>query len=84
MLRFGAEINTVDKSGRSALMVAADKGHSGTVGGSWTGVGCLLCAGDTSKSVLLCISVAAFPSPLELRQNLTIAIEKMVMETPKL
>lgn len=34
MLRHGAEINTVDKSGRSALMVAADKGHSGTVGKS--------------------------------------------------
>lgn len=32
VLRHGAEINTVDKSGRSALMVAADKGHSGTVG----------------------------------------------------
>lgn len=32
VLRYGAEINTVDKSGRSALMVAADKGHSGTVG----------------------------------------------------
>lgn len=34
VLRHGAEINTVDKSGRSALMVAADKGHSGTVGKS--------------------------------------------------
>lgn len=33
MLRHGAEINVVDNSGRSALMVAADKGHSGTVGG---------------------------------------------------
>ena len=32
VLRHGAEINAVDKSGRSALMVAADKGHSGTVG----------------------------------------------------
>lgn len=32
VLRHGAEINTVDKSGRSGLMVAADKGHSGTVG----------------------------------------------------
>lgn len=32
VLRHGAEINTADKSGRSALMVAADKGHSGTVG----------------------------------------------------
>uniref|UniRef100_A0A7N6AJ32 Ankyrin repeat domain 52 n=1 Tax=Anabas testudineus TaxID=64144 RepID=A0A7N6AJ32_ANATE len=31
VLRHGAEINAVDKSGRSALMVAADKGHSGTV-----------------------------------------------------
>uniref|UniRef100_A0A671V047 Ankyrin repeat domain 52a n=1 Tax=Sparus aurata TaxID=8175 RepID=A0A671V047_SPAAU len=31
VLRHGAEINTVDESGRSALMVAADKGHSGTV-----------------------------------------------------
>uniref|UniRef100_A0A8C4HHZ3 Ankyrin repeat domain 52a n=1 Tax=Dicentrarchus labrax TaxID=13489 RepID=A0A8C4HHZ3_DICLA len=30
VLRHGTEINTVDKSGRSALMVAADKGHSGT------------------------------------------------------
>lgn len=36
MLRHGAEINTVDESGRSALMVAADKGHSGTVGESLT------------------------------------------------
>lgn len=34
MLRHGAEINAVDNSGRSALMVAADKGHSGTVGTS--------------------------------------------------
>lgn len=32
VLRHGAEINAVDNSGRSALMVAADKGHSGTVG----------------------------------------------------
>uniref|UniRef100_A0A8D3C2B3 Ankyrin repeat domain 52a n=1 Tax=Scophthalmus maximus TaxID=52904 RepID=A0A8D3C2B3_SCOMX len=31
VLRHGAEINAVDTSGRSALMVAADKGHSGTV-----------------------------------------------------
>ena len=36
VLRHGAEINTVDESGRSALMVAADKGHSGTVGESLT------------------------------------------------
>lgn len=36
VLRHGAEINAVDKSGRSALMVAADKGHSGTVGESYT------------------------------------------------
>ena len=34
VLRHGTEINAVDKSGRSALMVAADKGHSGTVGES--------------------------------------------------
>lgn len=34
VLRHGAEINAVDKTGRSALMVAADKGHSGTVGKS--------------------------------------------------
>lgn len=32
VLRHGVEINAVDRSGRSALMVAADKGHSGTVG----------------------------------------------------
>uniref|UniRef100_A0AAQ6AE69 Ankyrin repeat domain 52a n=1 Tax=Amphiprion ocellaris TaxID=80972 RepID=A0AAQ6AE69_AMPOC len=31
VLRHGAEINAVDTSGCSALMVAADKGHSGTV-----------------------------------------------------
>uniref|UniRef100_A0A673CRB8 Ankyrin repeat domain 52a n=1 Tax=Sphaeramia orbicularis TaxID=375764 RepID=A0A673CRB8_9TELE len=31
VLRHGVEINAVDKSGCSALMVAADKGHSGTV-----------------------------------------------------
>uniref|UniRef100_A0A8C5GVK7 Ankyrin repeat domain 52 n=1 Tax=Gouania willdenowi TaxID=441366 RepID=A0A8C5GVK7_GOUWI len=31
VLRHGADINSVDESGRSALMVAADKGHSGTV-----------------------------------------------------
>uniref|UniRef100_A0A667YZM7 Ankyrin repeat domain 52a n=1 Tax=Myripristis murdjan TaxID=586833 RepID=A0A667YZM7_9TELE len=31
VLRHGAEINAVDKTGRSALMVAADKGQSGTV-----------------------------------------------------
>jgi len=36
VLRHGAEINAVDKSGRSALMVAADKGHSGSVGKSNT------------------------------------------------
>lgn len=40
VLRHGAEINTVDKSGRSALMVAADKGHSGTVGKSSTCYSC--------------------------------------------
>lgn len=34
VLRHGTEINAVDESGRSALMVAADKGHSGTVGKS--------------------------------------------------
>ncbi|KAJ0036282.1 hypothetical protein NQD34_004959 [Periophthalmus magnuspinnatus] len=31
MLRHGAEVNAVDDSGRSALMVAADRGHSGSV-----------------------------------------------------
>ncbi|XP_034053972.1 serine/threonine-protein phosphatase 6 regulatory ankyrin repeat subunit C-like isoform X1 [Gymnodraco acuticeps] len=31
VLRHGSEINAVDASGCSALMVAADKGHSGTV-----------------------------------------------------
>lgn len=31
MLRHGAEVNAVDTSGRSALMVAADRGHSGSV-----------------------------------------------------
>uniref|UniRef100_A0AAQ4Q1Q0 Ankyrin repeat domain 52a n=1 Tax=Gasterosteus aculeatus aculeatus TaxID=481459 RepID=A0AAQ4Q1Q0_GASAC len=31
VLRHGTEINAVDNSGCSALMVAADKGHSGTV-----------------------------------------------------
>lgn len=34
VLRHGAEINAVDTSGRSALMVAADRGLSGTVGES--------------------------------------------------
>ena len=34
VLRHGAEINAVDQSGRSALMVASDKGQSGTVGKS--------------------------------------------------
>lgn len=40
VLRHGAEINTVDRSGCSALMVAADKGHSGTVGESLTCYSC--------------------------------------------
>uniref|UniRef100_A0A8C4HHY9 Ankyrin repeat domain 52a n=1 Tax=Dicentrarchus labrax TaxID=13489 RepID=A0A8C4HHY9_DICLA len=46
VLRHGTEINTVDKSGRSALMVAADKGHSGTVGKSLTcySLGILKCS----------------------------------------
>lgn len=34
ILRMGADINAVDHSGRSALMVAADKGKSGAVGKS--------------------------------------------------
>ena len=34
VLRHGAQVNGVDESGRSALMVAADKGQSGTVGRS--------------------------------------------------
>lgn len=34
VLRHGAEINAVDHTGRSALMVAADNGQSGTVGKS--------------------------------------------------
>lgn len=38
VLRHGVEINAVDKSGCSALMVAADKGHSGTVGKSAQGL----------------------------------------------
>lgn len=41
ILRMGADINAVDHSGRSALMVAADKGKSGAVGKS-TGVLTLL------------------------------------------
>lgn len=32
VLRMGADINAVDHSGRSALMVAADKGRSSAVG----------------------------------------------------
>lgn len=32
VLRHGADINAVDHSGRSALMVAADNGQSGAVG----------------------------------------------------
>lgn len=40
VLRHGAEINAVDESGCSALMVAADKGHSGTVGGSYSHYSC--------------------------------------------
>lgn len=42
MLRHGTEINAVDTSGRSALMVAADKGHSGTVGKCAQGDGSML------------------------------------------
>lgn len=40
VLRHGADINAVDESGRSALMVAADKGHSGTVGEPCTRYSC--------------------------------------------
>ncbi len=36
VLRHGADINAVDHSGRSALMVAADNGQSGAVGKSYT------------------------------------------------
>ncbi len=36
VLRHGADINAVDHSGRSALMVAADNGQSGAVGKSNT------------------------------------------------
>lgn len=45
VLRHGTEINAVDNSGCSALMVAADKGHSGTVGKSLTRYSCgfLMC-----------------------------------------
>lgn len=37
ILRMGADINAVDQSGRSALMVAADKGKSGAVGKDGSG-----------------------------------------------
>ena len=42
VLRHGAEINAVDQTGRSALMVAADKGQSGTVGTSTQKLHCLV------------------------------------------
>lgn len=61
MLRHGAEINTVDKSGCSALMVAADKGHSGTVGESLT------CSEELvfgqSQEVTVFVSSSHPPSP---------------------
>lgn len=52
VLRHGAEINAVDNSGRSALMVAADKGHSGTVGKSHLLL--LLFTTRTTKGLSLC------------------------------
>lgn len=56
VLRHGAEINAVDKGGHSALMVAADKGHSGTVGTSsacWLPAGRHLTESWVSQKVLV-------------------------------
>jgi len=71
VLRHGAQVNGVDESGRSALMVAADKGQSGTVG-RW-GRGQASCWCDDGLFIILYV--------LRCAQNGTSALIPAVMQT---
>ncbi|KAG7281135.1 hypothetical protein CRUP_027672, partial [Coryphaenoides rupestris] len=76
VLRHGAQVNGVDESGRSALMVAADKGQSGTAHEMCA----LLILGEIHSPALINASNSSLQMPLHLaaRNGLATVVQALL------